>query len=59
MNFNEELFKKKYQEMKKQEIDEDFLDEALGKIKIFINKKPEKILFNFITEADEIYIGTN
>lgn len=59
MNFNEELFKNKYQEMKKQEIDEDFLDEALGKIKIFINKKPKKILFNFTIKADEIYIGKN
>jgi hypothetical protein len=59
MNLNKELLEKKYQEMKSQKIDEDFLDEKLGEIKVYINKKPKKILFNFNIEADEIYIGTN
>lgn len=59
MNINTKLFEKKYQEMKSQNKDEDFLDEKIQKIKLFINKKPSKIIFNLKIEDDDIYIGSN
>lgn len=59
MNINTELIKNKYQEMKSQNKEEEFLDEKLKNIKVFINKKPSHILFNLKIEADDIYIGTN
>lgn len=58
MNINTELFEKKYQEMKSQNKDEKLLDEKIQGIKMFINKKPKNVLFDFKIEPDTIYIGS-
>ena len=60
MKINEELIKAKYQEMKRLGISEDFLnEEAFGELKIFINKKPELLLFSFtIDKSENVYIGS-
>ena len=60
MKINEELIKAKYQEMKRLGISEDFLnEEAFGELKIFINKKPEFLLFSFtIDKSENLYIGS-
>lgn len=60
MKINEELIKAKYQEMKRLGISEDFLNEdAFGELKIFINKKPEFLLFSInIDKSENLYIGS-
>ena len=53
------LIKKKCQEMKSGNISEDYLDKKiLGKIKVFINKKPKFSLFSIEVETDQVYLGT-
>lgn len=59
MNINTELFEKRYQEIKSQNKDEEFLDEKIKGIKMFINKKPNNVLFDFKIEPDNIYIGSD
>ena len=59
MNINKDLLEKKYKEMKSANIDEDFLDEKLRGIKVFLNKKPSSILFKLRIEPDDVYIGSN
>ena len=53
------LVEKKYEKMKKKNILEDNIElEIFGKLKIFINKKPEFILYSTTNNSDEIYIGS-
>ena len=59
MYINKELLRKKYEEMKSQKMEESFLDVKIKNIKIFINKKPRKSLFDFKIENDHIYVGTS
>ena len=61
----EEMIFEKYHEMKSSNITEDFINNSiLGKIKIFINSKPEYCLLSFkfstsYLEGDDVYIGSN
>ena len=55
----EEMIYVKYHEMKSSDITEDFISNTiLGKIKIFINTKPEYCLLSLKFEDDNIYIGS-
>ena len=57
---NEEIVKKKYQEMKDLNNVEDFLDEkSFGEIKIYINIKPKMVLFSLPIDPDVVYVGSN
>lgn len=50
----------KYYKMKSLGIDEDFYDLGhFGKMKIFINKKPDIVLFSITIDNDIVYFGAN
>ena len=55
-----EMIENKYKEMKGKNISEDFLNkEALGDIKIFINKKPQYTLpLSEEFGTDKVYVGS-
>jgi hypothetical protein len=54
-----EKIKKKYKEMLKDKISEDFFDkEYFGELKIFINKEPLYPLMFLEIESDKIYLGS-
>ena len=59
MLIHEELIKGKYLNLKNRGETEGFLDEKhFGEIKLFINKKPESVLFPFKIDDDIVYIGS-
>ncbi|HPS21249.1 MAG TPA: hypothetical protein PLO44_00350 [Candidatus Paceibacterota bacterium] len=59
MHINSKI-EKKYQEMKKSNKTEDFLDEKFFKgLKIFINKQPKTTLFTLEFEPDIVYLGSD
>ena len=59
MNINTELLKIRYEEMKSKKIDEMPLDEKIKNIKVFINRKPNNLLFDLKIADDDVYIGSN
>jgi len=60
ISVNWKLFIDKYEEMKQQGINVDFLDkEQLGGIKLYINQEPLRELFHLKANGDDVYIGTN
>lgn len=55
----EEIMRKKYYEMKTNDINEDYLrEDVFGRLMVFINKKPKYSLFSIKIDSDELYFGS-
>ena len=53
----EKMVEKRYKEMKEKNISVGILAENFGKLKVFINEKPESFLFSTTIDSDEVYVG--